>query len=415
MWAAVACLFGVPAANAEYVIIRVKLNSGVFSAPPAGGFQGNGGGFGGVPGMPGIPGGGQFGNVGGPGPGIPGGPPGGGGRPGGRPGGMSYTVPFSGPGGGSRPTPPGGGSGPPGGFQGAGGAAGFVGVGAVGPGMPGFPQQQNTAPHILGADDYVTAVVAVKNLKPIPTGASWANGPGGKREVIGVAGNLHFQTKWGTTWADSSLADITMDYRGYNGGFDKYPDPVKQLEHKRREGAKQYGSPEGQVSLAEWCLETGLPDEAIKIIDKLNEHPAKDTFKPSTTLALETFNKIKPILEANVEKTAHAVTWKDRLVYAAISVSKHYAIVHEENTQESAIVAWNTWRTISRPCTYGLPSGARLSRGRLKRWSRSSSAMRPNSASIAIRSKRPTWWPMVSMPGARTWRCSAAAGSTRQA
>jgi hypothetical protein len=359
MWAAAACLFGVSAADAEYVIIRVKLNTAPANAfnGGGGGAQGALGGFGGVPigpgapgmptpGMPGPGGGqiGQFGNIGGPpgvppGGGIPGGPPGG--RPG-RPGGMSYTLPYSGPSGISQlgmsggPQPGGNLGGPPGGFQGSGGAAGFVGVGAAGPGMPGFPQQ-NAPPQVVSADDYVTAVVSVTKLVPIPPGASWANGPNGQRETIGVAGNFHFVTKWGTTWVDSRLADITLDYRGYDQkGFDKYPEPHKQLELKRRDGVKQYGSPEGQINLAEWCLETGMPDEAIKIIDKLNEHTAKDTFKPSTTLALETFNKIKPILAANAEKTDRAAVWKDRLAYPAMSVSKHYAIVHQENTQESA-------------------------------------------------------------------------------
>jgi len=257
---------------------------------------------------------------------------------------MSYFVPYSGPSGGSvsgaQGGPPGSGiqGGPPGqGFQGAGGAAGFIGVGAIGPGMPGFPQQQNYTPPPIGADDYVTAVVAVSKLTNIPSGTTWANGPEGKREVIGVAGNLHFQTKWGTTWVDSRLADITLDYRGYDQkGLDKFPDPKKQLLDKNTNGAKQYGSPEGRVKLAEWCLETGMPDEAINILERLNEHPAKDTFKPSTTLAVETFNKIKPVLAANVEKTERAAVWKDRLAYNALSMSKHYAIIHQENTQESA-------------------------------------------------------------------------------
>ncbi|HEX3148343.1 MAG TPA: hypothetical protein VHR66_09690 [Gemmataceae bacterium] len=357
MWAAAACLFGVPAANAEYIIIRYQLNKPVMTAVPGGGFQGVGGGFGGVPigpGTPGMPGPGQFGNLGGqfgnagpgPGPGGPGGPGPGGPGPGrpGRPGGMSYTVPYSGPSGGSvfgmagGPPPGGNVGGPPGGFQGNAGAAGFVGIGGGpgGPGMPGFPQQ-NIPQMPAGADDYVTAVIPVYKVHAIQAGTRWANGPDGKPEVIGVAGNFYFQTKWGSTWVDSRLADITLDIRGYDQkGIDRYPEPKKQLVEKSHPGNKQYGSPEGKVNLAEWCLETGMPDEAIKIMDELNNHPAKDQFKPSTNLALETFNKVKPILAANAERTDKAATWKDRLSYAAMSVSKHYAIVHQENTQESA-------------------------------------------------------------------------------
>lgn len=306
------------------------------------GFPGIPGGMGGMPGpgTPGMPGPGNPGGIGGipgrPGPGIPGGM-------GGIPGGMGGIPGI--PGGmGGIPGIPGGMGGIPGipGGMG-GGATGFTGSGPGIPGIPGFPGMPgpgtgSAAPdhYRLNPDDYVTAVVPITKLDAIHRGFRWGRGPDGKIEDIGVPGHFHFHTKFGTTYIDTNQGDVILDYRGYDAkGVDKYPDPKKQLAHNKLD-SKKYGSPEGQTLLAEWCLEVGLPDEAIAILERLTTNPSKDTFKPSTTAAVEAFAKVKDIVAANIDKSDRAAQWKDRLGYQALSVSKHYAIVHQDNTQKSA-------------------------------------------------------------------------------
>jgi len=208
------------------------------------------------------------------------------------------------------------------------------------PGFPGFPGgvgNNNAEAYTLNPDDYVTAVVPVTHLEAIPINTHWGRGPDGRSENIGIQGHFHFHTKYGTTYIDATAGDIIFDYRGYNdkSGIDRYPDPKKQLTRNRAD-SKKYGSPEGQIQLAEWCLEVGLPDEAAGILDRLQSHPAKDTFKASTAAAVEAYGKIKDLLAANVDKSDKAGQWKERLGYQAMSVSKHYAIVHQDNTQKSA-------------------------------------------------------------------------------
>jgi hypothetical protein len=220
----------------------------------------------------------------------------------------------------------------PGGF-GGGGATGFVG----GPGMPGMPGTGNqpATPYNLGPDDYVTAVVPIKDLKQVTPGFRWGKGPDGRAENVGVAGHYVIQTKYGHTYIDANQQEIILDYKGVENGRDRFPDPKKQFEVKRRDN-RNYGSPEGQVLLVEWCLTVGLLDEATAILDRLVARPDKDTFKGSTKAAVEAYAKIKDVLAANLERMDKANQWKDRLAYQAVSVSKHYAIVHQENTQDSA-------------------------------------------------------------------------------
>jgi hypothetical protein len=153
----------------------------------------------------------------------------------------------------------------------------------------------------LNPDDYVTAVVPITKLDAIRPGFRWGRGPDGKIEEIGVSGHFHFQTRFGTTYIDTNQGDIILDYRGYDAKhIDNYPDPKKQLARNKLD-SKKYGSPEGQLLLAEWCLEVGLPDEAIAILDRLTNHSAKDTFKPATTAAVEAFGKVKNVIAANID------------------------------------------------------------------------------------------------------------------
>lgn len=181
----------------------------------------------------------------------------------------------------------------------------------------------------------MTAVVSIKSLVPL-TGGTYGTDNEGKPYRLGVPGHFHFVSKFGTTYINTNQGDIILDYRGADSkNIDRYPDPKRQLELNRRD-TKKYGSPEGQVQLADWCLEVGMPDEAQAILDKLIAHPTPDSFQPNTKNVVETYTKVKNAIAANVEKFDNATSWKDRLNYSAISVSKHYAIVHNDNTQASA-------------------------------------------------------------------------------
>jgi hypothetical protein len=235
------------------------------------------------------------------------------------------------------------GGGPPPGFPGGpgagagGGATGFVGSGGPGAGFAGGNSNPGpSAAYTLGPDDYVTVVVPIHKFGAITNEGTFGKGPDGKPEKLAKVGHLHFETKYGTTFIDVNQDDIILDYKGLDAKkIDQFPDTKKQLEQHKHD-SKKYGSPEGQLQLAEWCLEVGLPDEAVAILDKLQANPAKDTFKPSTTTAVNAFVKVKDLLAANVEKSDRANQWKDRLGYQALTASKHYAMVHQENTQQSA-------------------------------------------------------------------------------
>ena len=52
----------------------------------------------------------------------------------------------------------------------------------------------------------------------MPAGAHYyaGKGPDGRAENIGVPGNFHFQTKFGTTFIDTNQGEIILDYRGYD-------------------------------------------------------------------------------------------------------------------------------------------------------------------------------------------------------
>jgi hypothetical protein len=211
---------------------------------------------------------------------------------------------------------------------------GFVGGGFIG--FAGGQQQQEQ--FVLNPDDYVTACVPIHGLDVIQAGTTFGFDPAGKPINIGVPGNYHFRTKYGTTWIDTSIADISIDIRGYDKQrIDRYPDPQKMLQHNQRE-PKQYSGPDGQVRLAEWCLEVGLPDEAIKILDTLAaaDPKAKELYKPATKTAVDAYAQIAPILRANVERMDSANQWKERLGYPIVKSSAHYALVYQENVELSA-------------------------------------------------------------------------------
>lgn len=226
--------------------------------------------------------------------------------------------------------PPGQGGPPPGS-----GATGFVG-GGFSPGGPGFGNSGgNTGPshYALGGDDYVTVILPLKpqSLKPIKFNTIY------NRENIGLPGHFTFQTDLGTTYIDANQKEIIMDYKGIAapGQPDMFPSPHDRLLNRKRNNKDQ--SPEGMLQIAEWCLEVGLPDECKTILDSLAASSGAN-FKSSTKRAIDAYNQIKNVLTSNVESSARAQEWKERLGYASVTVSPHYAIVHADSPslQESA-------------------------------------------------------------------------------
>lgn len=305
--AAAAGLLAASTADAEYVIIRVKLNNGTMPDTVSAGYIGG-------PSNPG-PGGGFIGQ---PAPIAPGGPP----APGGP-----------GPGGGNRGTGGGGTGGPPGvpPAPSPGGSTGFVGGQPGGQlGLGGGVAQPNH--YKLGPDDYVTVAVPIKNMALLKNGFTFGKDANGQPENIGVAGHFNIQTKHGYTYINANQDEIILDYKGKpkrDAGFDPFPEPLKQLELIKKDD-KRYGTPDGQLQVAEWCLTVGLPDESMKILDYLTTHPKKEEFSPRTANVLAQYAKVKDLLNANVDKTDRANAWKERLNYPLLTVSKHYAIVHED-------------------------------------------------------------------------------------
>ena len=363
LWAVAAALAVQTAAHAEYVIIRVLLNPSGSAATPTGqqpGFPGGpgtgmggggalgigGGGPGGRPGFPGGPGGGPPGGMigipgggppggmigisGGPGGGPPGIGMGGGGRPGfpGGPGGGGPGIGMGGGGPGGRPGFPGGpsGGGPPGGGMGGFGAFGFSGGGQPGMGMTGGqPTGPNpNAKYNLGADEYVTVVVETKGggVHQIP----YQNF---RQEIIGGRGDIkHLSMNhiWGTTFLDVNADGIVLD-------LNTLPSPKQQLANRQK--LSKDHSPDKSVELAEWCLTVGLPDDCIAIMDKLATNE-KALATPRIKTILDAFAKAREVVTGTVSKTDKAKAWQERVGYAVLSVSKHYAIVHTEGMQDSA-------------------------------------------------------------------------------
>ncbi len=173
--------------------------------------------------------------------------------------------------------------------------------------------------------------VPIKDLKHLKANAIH------NREVIGKPGHLQFETEFGTTWINANQSDIVMDYKGVPapGAADQYPPPARAFELRVKTLKDQ--SPEGYLALAEWCLTHGLPDKAMSIFDgQVKATENRTDLKGPTKKALEAYVKIKDLLNANVEPMGKAMEWKDRLAYATVTPSQHYAIVHQENVLESA-------------------------------------------------------------------------------
>jgi Protein of unknown function (DUF1570) len=286
LWATTALLAVTTAANADYVILRVILNrSGATGQPGAPGGQ-QFGNQGGPPGMPGMPGG----------PGGPGGPPGMPGGPGGPPG-----IPGS----------PGG----PGAFRG--------GEGGGAPGMPGggmfgaAGQPPVNPAYTLGGDDYVTAVV---ELKEFPKKL------GGKFRGEEIGSIFHFKTKHGHTYMDVAQNEIVAD-------MSPLPGPEKQYQLKR--ASMKDGSARAMLGLADWCLTVGLTEKCREILDGMAQ--VKIDRSPDVAACLDAFLKVKEIITTNIDKTEKANLWKEKINYTASTVSKHYALLHGDSANPDEV------------------------------------------------------------------------------
>ncbi len=314
LWAVTALMGLGTAAHAEYVIIRVLLNSSNGSGAPAG----PPGGMGGTPG-------GMLGMGGGPPPGgmigIGGGPPPGG--FGGRPGGMAGGPPPGGMGGIPGPPPGGMGGGPPPGAPPAPGGFGAFGFSGANPGTPN-PGQTAAPPrskYALGADEYVTAVVEAKGgLHLVPLQAFRQERVGGNNLYHAAANHL-----WGTTYFDARADGIVLD-------MNRLATPKDQLANRHR--LMKEPTPDKNLDLAEWCLTVGLPDDCMAIMDKLSTND-KALANPKIKAVLDAYQKVKEVITAAPAKTNVAKEWQARFNFT-MATSKHYAIIHPDGLQESA-------------------------------------------------------------------------------
>jgi hypothetical protein len=218
-----ALLLATSISSADYIIIRVNLNSEGGAAGGGGGLPG--GGFG--PGAPGLPGGpglgpgfpggpggprGGFGmagaGIGGPGPGYPGGPSGPGpGGAGGPRGGFGMAGAGIGGPGGPGPGYPGGPSGPgPGGAGGPRGGFGMAGAGIGGPGGPGLPGGAGVGPGLPGG----------AGLGPgLPGGI----GPGGFGGQQGQQESQPIQGTWFVTVVEADVQFLPNQRNNVSGGY----------------------------------------------------------------------------------------------------------------------------------------------------------------------------------------------------
>jgi hypothetical protein len=296
---AVAALLSVavPAALADFVLIRVIMNSdgGVGSGYPSG------------PSGPGMGPGGPAGSGSGLPPGYPGGGIGGPGRGPGGPGGLGGP---SGPGGLGGPSGPGRGPGGPGGLGGPSGPGG-------GFGNPGGDDAGNNADL---ADTPAQSVMVVVEL----TGATpWTTLPNYNWPV--------FHHKYGATAFYNDNVNVQL--------FRLQQVPLhKQFEARHKGLAKKKGN-DLHLSLrdlARWALEHGLVDETTKILDELlveaGKGPIADAQVAATAAAYKT---VKADLERPLPQPPALNSWKARLGsnYTTDPQAEHYVILHNAQGQ----------------------------------------------------------------------------------
>lgn len=180
---------------------------------------------------------------------------------------------------------------------------------------------------VMKPGEYVLAVINVNRVRvKIDT-----FGPGALVPMI--------DHKWGRSAAFELLADgreISMQFVDSKAGkkssksdaepiFFKSP---TQLYSERT--AKKETTADGQLALAAWCLQIGMPDKCQEQMDELEKIAAADPGAPArVATALAAYKQIKPILNDRIAKRDKAESWKVKLSYAGLASKTHYALVHD--------------------------------------------------------------------------------------
>ncbi|MCE9533254.1 MAG: DUF1570 domain-containing protein, partial [Planctomycetes bacterium] len=186
------------------------------------------------------------------------------------------------------------------------------GVGAAG-GNIGMPPQG------FKPGEYITAVVEAK---------------GYKQELVKGLGNVQYiEHKWGRTAYFEDRQEIMIQRvptQLIKSPAAQYVDKLAQLTKGKDRSTERY------YELAYWCLEIGLPDKCMSVLESIDKTvtASKDpTAAPKkVAAALEAYKKIKPILVDDIAKLDRAEEWKSKLRFKNdIKTSKHYAIVFSDD------------------------------------------------------------------------------------
>ena len=139
-----------------------------------------------------------------------------------------------------------------------------------------------------------------------------------------------FDHKWGRTayYEDSQIQLQLVTSKVLKTPLAQYKERVESIAAGNDHSADSY------LELAFWCLEVGLPDkcqDALNAIEKMAAAADAAKLSPKVARALEAYKQVKPILDANSGKLDQANLWKQRLHYAGVYQSKHYAMVHNSD------------------------------------------------------------------------------------
>ena len=169
--------------------------------------------------------------------------------------------------------------------------------------------------------DYVTVVIDMTAVK--------------SETVKGVPGKWPFlEHKWGKTAHYEDNQEITLQIvpaTKLKKPSVQYTDRRRALSLAKDRGLDRY------LELAGWCLEVGLPDNCIAVLNEIEKMAAVATGKipDKVVAAMKAYALVKPIVTDEIVKKDKALAWKDKLRYSSVAISKHYALVH--NSTDAAI------------------------------------------------------------------------------
>lgn len=106
---------------------------------------------------------------------------------------------------------------------------------------------------------------------------------------------------------------------------------IKTKYNNKREALGKNRTNEGIYDLAEWCLNYGLVDEFVTVMDEVAK-TGKKTGMDKLDRAVEMFTKVKAELAQPIEREDLANYWRGRLGFR-VTPSEHYALLY--NTQLS--------------------------------------------------------------------------------